>query len=224
MLLIQLVGPVNEALGAAALRIEFPEARTADGFIVPAEPGRVIPWFSHGGAILLYASLAAYLIFRRTGLYTPGAGARVLRGTVRGVRASTISILAMVGMASVMGHAGMTDTLARWMAVAVGAGFPLISPWIGALGAFRTGSNTNSNVVFAALQLRTAELLGLSVPWLLAAQTAGGAVASVAAPTKIVIGAATAGMEGREGEVIRRLAGYILVLLVALSLMLLVIV
>jgi lactate permease len=120
-------------------------------------------------------------------------------------------------MAGVMSHAGMTDTLARGMAAAVGAAFPLISPWIGAFGAFMTGSNTNSNVVFAALQQRTAEILALSVPWVLGAQTAGGAVGSVIAPTKIVVGAATAGLEGREGEVIRKLARYVLPLLLLLS-------
>jgi len=217
MLLIQLVGPVREFMGAAALALEFPEVSTAAGFTVPAETGRVIRWFSHGGAILVYASLAGYLIFRRAGLYQPGAGGRILRDTLRGVRSSTISILAMVGMASVMSHTGMTDTLARGMAAAVGAAFPLISPWIGAFGAFMTGSNTNSNVVFAALQQRTAEILGLSVPWLLGAQTAGGAIGSVIAPTKIVVGAATAGLEGREGEVIRTLARYVLPLLLLLS-------
>jgi lactate permease len=51
----------------------------------------------------------------------------------------------------------------------------------------------------------------------LGAQTAGGAVGSVIAPTKIVVGAATAGLEGREGEVIRKLARYVLPLLLLLS-------
>jgi len=71
--------------------------------------------------------------------------------------------------------------------------------WIGALGAFMTGSNTNSNVLFGLLQTRTAELLGYSLPLVLAAQTAGGAVGSIFAPTKIVVGASTAGMAGQEG-------------------------
>ena len=217
MLLVQLVGPIGDLLGTAALALEFPEVRTATGFTVPAETGRVIHWFSHGGAVLVYASLAGYLIFRRAGLFEAGAGKRIFQDTVRGVKSSTISILAMVAMASVMGHAGMTDTLARGMAGAVGAAFPLISPWIGAFGAFMTGSNTNSNVVFAALQQRTAEILALSVPWLLGAQTAGGAVGSVIAPTKIVVGAATAGLEGREGEVIRKLAVYVVPLILVLS-------
>jgi lactate permease len=81
-----------------------------------------------------------------------------------------------------------------------------------------TGSNTNSNVVFGQLQLRTSELLGYSVPLLLAAQTAGAAIFSVLAPSKIVVGASTAGMGGQEGIILRRLIPYCVGLLIALSL------
>jgi lactate permease len=56
------------------------------------------------------------------------------------------------------------------------------------------------------------------VPVLLAAQTAGGAIGSVLAPSKIVVGTSTAGMQGREGEVLGRLLGYCGVLMVGLSL------
>ncbi|MCP5086986.1 MAG: L-lactate permease, partial [Rhodobacteraceae bacterium] len=110
-------------------------------------------------------------------------------------------------------------TLARGLAESVGKAFPLVSPWSGALGAFMTGSNTNSNVVFAALQLRTAELLGYSAAWILAAQTAGGAIGSVIAPTKVVVGASTAGMVDKEGEVIAKMAVYVALLTLLVVLM-----
>jgi lactate permease len=131
---------------------------------------------------------------------------------------SSVGIASMVAMAVVMAHAGMTDVLATGLAESVGRGFPWVAPWIGALGAFMTGSNTNSNVVFTALQLRTAELLGYSVALVLAAQTAGGALGSVIAPTKVVVGASTAGMAGREGDVMRKMLVYtgLLVLLISL--------
>ena len=81
-----------------------------------------------------------------------------------------------------------------------------------------TGSNTNSNVVFGALQLHTAQLLTLPVALILAGQTAGAALASVMAPTKIVVGASTAGMAGREGDVMRQMIVYtsLLVLLISI--------
>ena len=55
--------------------------------------------------------------------------------------------------------------------------------------------------------IRTA-VLTLLVPlaaWLpLAAQTTGGALGSMLAPAKIIVGCSTAGLAGREGEVLKK--------------------
>lgn len=216
-LVIQLVSPVREFLGKFVIQFPFPEMTTALGFTTPAGFGRSIPLFRHAGAILGYSALLSFILFRRAGSYAPRAAHRILSGTVARVIPSSLGITAMVSMAVVMSHAGMTDALARGLAQGVGAFFPLASPWIGALGAFMTGSNTNSNVVFAMMQRRTAEFLGRSVPPILAAQTAGGAVGSVAAPTKIIVGASTAGMEGVEGPILRKLIPYIALLIALIS-------
>ncbi len=214
---IQLIPAVRAALGGVRIHLEFSEVQTSLGYLTPAGSGRDIPVFRHAGAILLYASVVAYWIYKKAGWYSESAPRRILSGTVRRVMSSSVGIASMVAMAVVMQHAGMTETLARGLAEGVGAAFPLIAPWIGALGAFMTGSNTNSNVVFSVLQMRTAELLGYSVALILAAQNAGGALGSVVAPTKIVVGASTGGMAGREGEVLRQMLLYtgLLVLLVS---------
>jgi lactate permease len=120
-------------------------------------------------------------------------------------------------MAVVMEITGMTEALAKGLAQFMGIFFPLIAPWIGALGAFMTGSNTNSNVVFSLLQLRTANLLGYTAAIILAGQTAGAALASVAAPAKVVVGTSTADLAGREGEVMRKMLPYIIVLVLLIS-------
>jgi len=219
ILTVQLTPEVKAFLGRTALQVSFPETTTSLGFTTPAEMGRRIRWFSHAGTLLLYASVLGYAVYRKAGLYSPGAANRILSSTMRGVISSSVGIVSMVTMAVIMAHAGMTDVLARSLAGGVGRAFPLVSLWIGALGAFMTGSNTNSNVVFAALQMRTAQLLNYSIPLILAAQTTGGAIGSVIAPTKVVVGASTAGMEGREGEVIRKLATYILALMILISIL-----
>ncbi|MFU8771373.1 MAG: L-lactate permease, partial [Anaerolineales bacterium] len=53
---------------------------------------------------------------------------------------------------------------------------------------------------------------------ILAGQTAGASLASIIAPTKVVVGASTAGMSGREGEVMRKLLAYTLPLVLLISL------
>lgn len=215
---IQLIPAVKNALNFLTIQAHFPQVATGLGFTTPAEGGRKIALFRHAGAILTYASILAYLIYHRAGLYTAGAVGRILNGTVRRVMSSSVGIASMVAMALVMQHAGMTDTLARGLAEGMGKLYPAVAPWIGALGAFMTGSNTNSNVVFAALQQRTSQLLGYSVAYILAAQTSGAALGSVIAPTKVVVGASTAGMAGKEGEVMRQMLIYtgLLILLISL--------
>ena len=214
---VQLIPAVKDFLGQVVITLNFPEVSTSQGFVTPAGPGRKIAVFRHTGMVLVYSSILAYFIYRRAGLYEPGAPGRIISGTVRRVMASSVSIASMVTMAVIMEDTGMTDTLARGLAQGISGAFPLVAPWIGALGAFMTGSNTNSNVVFGALQLRTAQLLGYGAALILAAQTAGAAVSSVMAPTKVVVGASTAGMAGREGEVMRKLLVYagLLVLLIS---------
>ncbi len=205
---VQLIPGLRTTLGKVVFSLDFPEVSTSLGSITPAGIGRSIPIFRHAGALLLYTSVLSYAIYQRTKCYTRGAVKRIIQGTIERVISSSVGIAAMVAMAVVMQHAGMTETLARGLAEGTGQFFPVAAPWIGALGAFMTGSNTNSNVVFAALQMRTAELLGFSTAVILAAQTSGGALGSVIAPTKIVVGASTGGMAGREGEIMRKLIGY----------------
>jgi lactate permease len=216
-LVIQLIPTVKNILGGITLQIGFPETTTTLGYTTPAGPSRGIVIFRHTGMILFYTSILAYAVFKFTGNYSDNALKNILSGTVRRVMSSSVSIASMVAMAVIMQHAGMTDTLARGIATAMGTLYPLVAPWIGALGSFMTGSNTNSNVVFGGLQQRTAELLGYSVPIILAAQTSGAAIASVMAPTKVVVGASTAGMSGREGDVMRKLIVYAGLLILVIS-------
>jgi lactate permease len=216
-LVIQLIPGVKSFFGQVILQVEFPEIRSALGYITPAGMGRKISLFGHTGSLLLYTSILAYLVYRSCGLYQPGSVRCILEGTVRRVMSSSVSIVSMICMALVMEHAGMTDALARGLAEGTRSIFPLFSPWIGAIGAFMTGSNTNSNVIFGALQMQTAQFLGFAVPVILAAQTAGAGLASVIAPAKVVVGTSTAGMAGKEGEVIRWLAPYVAILVMLIS-------
>lgn len=218
-LAIQMVNAVKHLLGGVVIQVQIPELATRLGYITPAAATKPISLLNHAGAVLFYASMLAYLVYHLAGRYKAGSMRSILAGTVKRVRAPSISIILMVCMAVVMENSGMTEALARGLADFAGKFFPLVAPWIGALGAFMTGSNTNSNVVFASLQVRTAQLLGLTVAIILAGQTAGAGLASVVAPAKIVVGTSTADLAGREGEVMRKMLPYIIVLVLLTSLL-----
>lgn len=209
---LNLIRPLNALVDSVQLTLQFPALETAYGFETAAESGREINLFGHPGAILLYASAIAAWIYSRTGRYRPGAAGRIAHNVIKGAVNSSLGIVAMVGMAVVMSHSGMTNLLAEGLSHSFGRQFyPLVTPFIGALGAFITGSNNNSNVLFALLQMRTAELLQLSTTLILAAQTAGGSLGSVMAPAKVIVGCSTVGLGDQEGTVMGPILAYGLV-------------
>ncbi len=219
--LIKGIEPIKNALGQVRVVMPVPEVQTSLGWITAAAPDLGLGVVGHTGAVLLISAVFAYILYRWRGYFKAGAERAILTGTVKqGIRPA-LGIMSMVGMATVMTNAGMTRALAEWLSGAVPPDlYAFVSTAIGALGAFMTGSNTNSNAVFAALQMDTALLLGLSVTMVLGAQTASAAIASLLAPAKIIVGASTVGLGGDEGTVLRRLllyGGALLLLIATLS-------
>ena len=116
-----------------------------------------------------------------------------------------LALLAMLGLARLMVHAGMIEALAEAAEALRGGAWPLLAPATGALGTFVTGSATASNILLTDFQLATATALGLPALLLVAAQGFGAAVGNIICPHNIVAGGATVGLGGREsGEVLRR--------------------
>ena len=210
---------VGNLLDTVTLRLQFPQVETTLGWVTAAESGRAISVFGHPGAILTYASLIAYFLYSRAGYYKPGALKRILIKMTRGAVTSSLAILALVGMSVVMSNSGMTNLLAEGLSASFGPSvYPVVATFIGALGAFITGSNNNSNVLFGQLQMRTAELMGLNIPEVLGVQTAGGSIGSVMAPAKVIVGTSTVGLSGKEGAVIARVIKFCAVPLAAVAL------
>ena len=73
-----------------------------------------------------------------------------------------------------MSHSGMTSSISFGLCAITGSFYPLISPLLGAIGTFVTGSDTSANILFGGLQVEAAKSLskGLSL-WNCAANTAG---------------------------------------------------
>ncbi|MEA3327550.1 MAG: L-lactate permease [Chloroflexota bacterium] len=206
---VNLIQPVQAFLSQVSFTLAFPETITEFGWTTTAGDGRVINFFIHPGAILLYTCVIAFVFYRAFGYIKKGAISRILKRVVKSGLNSSLGILAMVGVASIMLHSGMTYLLAEGLSVSVSRHFyPAVAPFIGALGAFITGSNNNSNVLFAVLQQNAAALMNLSIPLILAAQTAGGALGSVLAPAKVIVGCSTVGLSGEEGSVMRKMLFY----------------
>lgn len=100
--------------------------------------------------------------------------------------------------------ASMPLTLAEGAAAAAGSAWPIFAPWIGALGAFAAGSNTISNLMFSLFQFATAEQIGATPAMVVAGQAVGGAAGNMITVHNVVAAAATVGLVGMEGALIRK--------------------
>ena len=81
--------------------------------------------------------------------------------------------------------------------------FIVLSPLIGVLGSFISGSNAVSNLLFTNLQFETAKTLGLNTVFVVAMQIIGGAVGNIICVNNVVAVCATVGMVGKEGKIIK---------------------
>jgi lactate permease len=132
--------------------------------------------------------------------------------TFKQLTGAAIALLFAVGMVQVMlqsdvntkGIDGMMITMAAATAEVVGTAWPVVAPFIGVLGAFVSGSNTVSNILFASFQYEVAHQLGISGVIILAMQNVGGAIGNMICVHNVVAACATVGLIGKEGIVIRR--------------------
>jgi lactate permease len=205
--------PVKEATGHLAWGLDYPAVETSLGYQVKkATNYAAIGLFRHPAPMILAAAFLTFAAFRALGRWRRGAAWAAARATYRQSLPTSVGVATMVAMALVMIDTGMTQVLARGVADVTGVAFPFFSPYIGVLGTFLTGSNTNSNVMFGALQTETARALGLSTVTLASAQSIGGSLGSSIAPAKVLVGTALVGLQGREASVMRKAIPYCLAL------------
>ena len=131
------------------------------------------------------------------------------------LRFAIVTVMVVLALAFVMNLSGQTITLGTWMAGAGGA-FALLSPVLGWLGVAVTGSDTSSNSLFGALQVTAANQAGLSDVLMAASNSSGGVLGKMISPQNLAIAAAAVGMNGKEGDIFRRVVVWSLVFLAML--------
>ena len=182
----------------------FPETRTATGVVNPAVSDYTpIALLGHPGSYILLAALLGYVTYRVAGIWPTKQLSDAVRSWGSQAGRSTFSVAALTTIAAIMVDTGMVRVIAIGAADVTGALFPAVSPIIGALGSFTTGSTTTSNALFAALQRDVATLIDVEPSFLLAAQTAGGNVGNALAPVVILIGATAVDASDRVRDIFR---------------------
>ncbi len=203
--------PLKAAARHLYFGLNYPGLKTSLGYIVqPVNAYAKIRLLNHPAPLILTAAFLTFLAFLSTGRWKRGAGSAAFKTTVRQCTPTSLGIVTMVMMALIMTNTGMTEILANGIASATGLVFPIFSPYIGVLGCFMTGSNTNSNVMFGGLQMQTALSLGISPLIIASIQSIGGSLGSAIAPAKVLIGSTLVGLTNREGDVMLKAMPYCL--------------
>lgn len=218
--LLSQVPIVKQATDHLCWGVDFPGLRTSLGHVTPpVKDYAKICLLGHPASLILASTIISAVVFRWTGHWKRGAALAALKSTLRQCVVPSLGIVVMMMMASIMDDTGMTSVLASSIANATGLLFTIFSPYIGVLGCFMTGSNTNSNVMFGALQVETAKSLGVSSLVIASIQSIGGSLGSSIAPAKVLIGSGGVGLGGREGDIMRKTLGYCLTLVLLVGLM-----
>jgi lactate permease len=166
----------------------------------PSPTAAVFAWtpLSATGTALLFTAIATALYLR----LRPGEVGRILLGTLRRVKASLLTIAAMLAIAYTSRFAGLDASMGLAFA-STGALFAFFSPLLGWLGVALTGSDTSSNALFGNLQQITAQQSGLSPILTTAANSSGGVMAKMIDAQSIVVAGVATGQQRNEGEILR---------------------
>lgn len=102
------------------------------------------------------------------------------------------------------GFLSMPISMAQFIADIFRGAWPLVDAFVGALGAFMSGSNTVSNMLFSLLQYSVADNLGISHIIVVGLQNVGGSLGNMINVQKIITACAVVGLSGVEGLIIKR--------------------
>ncbi|HEX2946889.1 MAG TPA: L-lactate permease [Clostridia bacterium] len=168
---------------------------------------------SNPGTIILISAILGGLI-QKVGIKDILS---VAVATLKQITRTTVTVLTIIPLSKVMGYSGMISVISTGLTNVTGAFFPLVSPFIGALGTFVTGSDTSANALFGELQRQTAQQIGSSPSWLAAANAAGATIGKMVSPQSLAIAVSAIGIPELEGKIMKRTLKYAVVFVVVLG-------
>ena len=222
---------VDEVLSQFEVGFPFPAVET--GYLEHAAEDPYSPFaiLTHPGTIILIGVIAGWLLYRRRGYYEDWRNIMETSPHIdeepsfihsllkNGVPAS-LAIVILVVMATIMVDSGQIRVLALGISLVVGGTtYLFLSNGIGVLGAFMTGSNTASNIMFSPLHDEAAAALDLPQWTVLGAQMTGGAIGNAISPFNVVLGTGTVGIVGQEGDVLRKTIPWTLIVAVLVGIL-----
>lgn len=115
-----------------------------------------------------------------------------------------LGALMMVKLMLVGGENSMVIIIGKEFAHLAGTNWTYFASYLGAVGAFFSGSNTVSNLTFGGIQLSIAQTTGLSTTLILALQSVGGAMGNMVCLNNIIAVNSVLNLKNEEGNIIKK--------------------
>ncbi|ARJ15379.1 L-lactate permease [Staphylococcus lugdunensis] len=151
------------------------------------------------GTAILVTAIITILIAKHMSFKTAG---KLLGVTVKELWVSVLTICFILAVSKITTYGGLSNAIGQGIAK-TGAIFPLLSPVLGWIGVFMTGSVVNNNSLFAPIQASVATQIGTKGSLLVAANVAGGVTAKIVSPQSIAIATAAVNKVGKESELMK---------------------
>jgi lactate permease len=164
-----------------------------------------------GTAILLSAIVTAAVVKMGVADFL-----RCVQKTIKQVWIAVLTVCLIVALAYLMNYSGMAYTLGLG-ASSVGHAFVLVSPFLGWVAVFLSGSDTSGNALFGNLQVVAAKQLNLNPVLFAATNSSGGVMGKMISPQNIATGVAVTDLRGHEGVVFARTFWHSIILTIALG-------
>lgn len=190
------------------LAFDFPGYVTMIGNTVnPVENYAKIKLLKHPAPIMALSILISVVMYNKKKIWSGELLKTIAKNTANKCMGTTITLGFLIPMAVIMMDSGMIRTMAESVAKATGEFYPLFAPFIGVLGAFITGSNTNSNVIFGNFQETVAMTLGVNTATMCGLQSISASAGCSIAPTTVLLGTTAGKINGQEHVIYRKLMG-----------------
>lgn len=164
------------------------------------------PFYSSGIIFIFVAIISAVILKTK-----PIDDIAAIKATAKKLSLAYVMLIAVLVFVQILIYSGenaggissIPIVLANGAARVFGIFWPIISPIVGAFGAFIAGSATVSNLLFSDFQYSTAQATGFSPILILSLQGIGAAAGNMIAFHNVIAALAVVGMVGRENEVIK---------------------
>ena len=156
--------------------------------------------------LLPFVVVSAMIIFiyRRNLATSPADIVRTVASRLRNPAVALFGALALVQLLIRSGDSAPANLLGTILSDWFKEAFIVLTPLLGALGSFFSGSTTVSNLTFGDIQLIAAESIGVSKTSILALQAVGGSAGNGICLNNIIAACAVVGLNIGEGQILMK--------------------